>query len=64
MKIFCQLRKIDGPRVDGGYVIQFDVPEVLWGQIKELPMLRNKNLIMELKINEELERDLPGEDTE
>lgn len=62
-KIFCTFRKLDGPRVDGGFVISFDVPEVLWNQIKDLPLYQGKNLVMELTINNDLERDIqPGDD--
>lgn len=68
IKIICSFRKIDGPRVDGGWVIQFDVPEVLYDQIKELPNLRGKNIVLEIKeyINDNgnLERDPQENDDE
>jgi hypothetical protein len=68
MKIICSFRKLNGPRVDGGWVIQFDVPEVLYHQIKDLPLLDGKNLVVNIDEyiddNGNSQRDLSTEDEE
>ena len=55
IKVICSFKKLDGPRVDGGWVIQFDIPEMCYDKIKDLPYLAGKNIILEIK--EEIQND-------
>lgn len=44
--IRATFKTFGGPRVDGGYVIQFDVPGALWPEIAALPTFAEKSLIL------------------
>lgn len=44
---------IRGPKVDGSYVVTFEVGEYEYDNIKELPLLNGKTLIVEVKTDEQ-----------
>jgi len=48
IKVICSFKKLDGPRADGGFVIQFDVSETFYDKIANLPALIGKNIVLEI----------------
>ena len=46
-------RKMDGPRIDGGYVVQFDIPEICAADLMQLIALKNKMLDISWEVIEE-----------
>jgi len=38
--------KVNGPKVDGGYSVTFEVGGYLWDQIKELPLVNGETIVV------------------
>lgn len=47
---------INGPRMDGGYRVSFDVGEYQYNQIKDLPLLNGKILVVAVVQGEEFRK--------
>ena len=58
--------KLNGPKVDGGYSVTFEVGGYIWDQIKELPRVNGETIVVAVmteevkkKENDSLVEDLP-----
>lgn len=47
--------KLNGPKVDGGYSVTFEVGGYVWDQIKELPKVNGETIVVAV-MTEEVKR--------